>query len=329
VFNITNTVNVLIIDFLKKKLENKFFIFTLSIFFFIAGYISYHTFSDDSIHTAKQFENVLHKKEKRLADEMHALAKRAETNDYNSLFKTNPAYYNQLLKQDGLALLIYENDTLKFWSDNSIAVENWIKEICLDTKVAKLNNGWFEVVHPHTNANTTKTIVGLILIKNEYPYQNKYLANEFQEDFDVANETQLIINAPDADNSVKNYLGDYLFSLVFHPSKSAASLALIISMLFSILGFVFLFVFLKKLFFAVFSSLGKNYPTVLYIAVVILIRFLSIKFFFPQSFYSIDLFNPKVFANANSIWLSSLGDMLINVILFLLFDVCFFYGLRV
>jgi hypothetical protein len=35
----------------------------------------------------------------------------------------------------------------------------------------------------------------------------------------------------------------------------------------------------------------------------------------PESFYGFELFSPKVFADANSIWLTSLGDLLINVVL--------------
>ena len=309
---------------MKNNFKNKYFLFVFSALFFIAGYFTHHSSSEGFAPAISNFENILHKKELRLNDEMTALAKRAETQNYNQLFTEKPEYYNTLLEQEGLALLIYENDTLKFWNDNSIAVENWVKEVCLDSKMAKLRNGWFEVVRPHTNATTTKAIVGLILIKNEYPYQNKYLTNEFQKDFAVPAETKLITDKPNATNGVKNYIGDYLFSLEFNPANNSISFLSYFSVLCSLLGFVFLFALLKTFCAGLFSGYGRSYPTIIFIVVVILIRFITIKFSFPESFYGFDLFSPKIFANASSIWLSSLGDLLINILLLFYLTYIFF-----
>ena len=309
---------------MKLFFKNKYLLFALSVLFFTVGYLMHHYVSDGTAPTISGFEDVLHKKEARLNEEMLSLAKRAETQSYDQLFKEKPSYYNTMLEQEGLALLIYENDTLKFWNDNSIAVENWVKEVCLDSKMAKLRNGWFEVVRPHTNATTTKAIVGLILVKNEYPYQNKYLINEFQKDFALPAETKLITDNPNAVNGVKNYMGEYLFSLELDAANNSVSFLSYLSVLCSLLGALFLFAFLKLLCINLFGRSGKNYSTLAFISIIILIRFISIKFSFPECFYSFDLFGPKIFANANSIWLSSLGDLLINVLLLFYLTYIFF-----
>lgn len=309
---------------MKKFFKNKYLLFVCALVFFAAGAFLYYTFSGGAAPTITGFERVLHQKEVRLNDEMLALAKRAETDNYNDLFSKNPSYYNTLMEEEGIALLIYENDTLKFWSDNSIAVENWVKEVCLDSKMVKLHNGWFEVVRPHTNSTTTKAIVGLVLVKNEYPYQNKYLVNEFQKDFAVPAETKLITDNPDATNGVKNYKGEYLFSLDFNPANNSISLVTYFSVLLTLVGFVFLIVFFKAFCLSVFERYGKNYSTIIFIGLVVLVRYLSIKFNFPESFYSFDLFSPKVFANASSIWLASLGDLLLNVVLLFYLTYVFF-----
>lgn len=309
---------------MKNFFKNKFSLLSCSILFFIVGTVLYYTFSGGAAPTITSFEHVLHKKEFRLNDEMLALAKRAKTENYNELFSKNPDYYNVLMQEEGIALLIYENDTLKFWSDNSIAVENWVKEVCLDSKMVKLHNGWFEVVRPHTNATTTKAIVGLVLVKNEYPYQNKYLVNEFQKDFAVPAETKLITDNPNATNGVKNYTRDYLFSLEFNPANNSISLVSYISVLFTILGFIFLVLFLKAFCLDFFERYGKNYSVCIFILSLIFIRYLSIKLNFPESFYSFDLFSPTIFASANSIWLTSLGDLLLNVVLLFYLTYVFF-----
>ena len=278
---------------MKKFFKNKYFLFVAALLFFIGGAFLYYTFSGGAAPTITGFERVLHQKEVRLNDEMLALAKRAESDSYNDLFSKNPTYYNTLMQEEGIALLIYENDTLKFWSDNSIAVENWVKEVCLDSKMVKLHNGWFEVARPHTNATTTKAIVGLVLVKNEYPYQNKYLVNEFQKDFAVPAETKLITDNPNATNGVKNYNGDYLFSLDFNPANNSISLVTYVSVILTLIGFVFLIVFFKALCLSLFERYGKNYSTIAFIGLVILVRYVSIKFNFPESFYSFDLLVQK------------------------------------
>ncbi len=282
---------------------------------FLAAYFLYHPFVDGASPTISDFEQILHKKEKHLNDEMLSLAKRAETQNYHQLFAEKPACYNTLLEREGLALLIYENDTLKFWSDNSIAVENWMKEVCLDTKMVKLHNGWFEVMKPNTNSSTTKTIVGLILIKNEYPYQNKYLVNEFQKDFAVPAETKLMVNFPNATNQVKNLDQEYLFSLEFNSANNSIAWHSYFALVFNLFGFFFIILFLKKAFLSMQARIGNNTALVLFAVSVMLLRYFTIKFSVPEIFYDFELFSPKIYADASSVWLTSLGDLMINTVL--------------
>ena len=269
-----------------------------------------------STPSAASFEAVLHSKEKRLTEEMQLLAKQADTKSYDRLFSEKPEYYNQLMEKEGIALMIYENDTLKFWSDNSIAIENWIKEVCLDTKMVKLRNGWFEVMKPQTNSTTTKAVIGLLLIKNEYPYQNKYLVNEFQKDFDLHSDTKLITDKPNDKNSIRSMSGDYLFSLENITSQPNNSFLSFLVVLINLIIFICVLLFLQKLFFLRQEASNRNIKIILFVASIVLLRYLSIIFSYPDIFYTFDLFNPKVFGDASSIWLTSLGDLLINIILF-------------
>src|ERR1035437_8018647 len=239
---------------------------------------------DSASPTVAGFEKELHKKEQRLNDEMLTLAKRAETQNYNQLFAQKPNYYNTLLEQEGLALLIYENDTLKFWSDNSIAFDNWMKEVCLDTKMVKLQNGWFEVMRPVTNASTSKAIVGLILIKNEYPYQNKYLVNEFQKDFAVPPETKLSVVPTaklkgDTSNQITDANHDYLFSLEFKTAHNFIALRYYFALPFNLLGFIFLVLFLNETSLSLQSRPAFRETTILlFVFTVVLLRYLTLKF---------------------------------------------------
>lgn len=301
--------------------KNKFIPLLIAAFLFVSAYFLHRPLSENSSSVVKDFETVLHEKEKRLNKEMSLLAKLAEANNYSQLFIKKPVYYNDLLEKDGLALLIYENDTLKFWSDNSIAVENWIKEVCLDSRTAKLRNGWFEVMHPLTNSTTTKTIVGLVLIKNEFPYQNKYLTNEFQKNFSVPAETRLITDNSTAGHAIKNITGDYLFSLQYGSTGNSVSTVSYLAAFLNIIGFLVIVLFLRNRFLKL--PINKNSAVLLFILTIIILRYWAIKHSFPGGFYDFDLFSPVIFADAGSVWLSSLGDLLINIIL--LFYLIFFF----
>ena len=54
-------------------------------------------------------------------------------------------------------------------------------------------------------------IIGLILVKHEYPYQNKYLVNDFQKDFDVPTGTSIEIENG-GNNEIYSKNGEKLFS---------------------------------------------------------------------------------------------------------------------
>lgn len=299
---------------MKILFKNSYFLISIALLFFAASYFLLHPFEKGVSPIVIDFQKKLNEKEHRLITEMNLLAKRAEKSSYNQLFKESPAYYNTLLANDGLALLIYENDTLKFWNDNSIAVENWIKEVCLDTKMVKLSNGWFEVMRPHTNAVTSKTIIGLLLIKNEYPYQNKYLTNAFQKDFSVPPETTLTLSKTATSHTIKNREGDFLFSLKFNASDSI-SIFTLFALVLNLIAFCCIVLFIKKLSFHFANRIGKNYAVLCFIIIVLFLRYLTLITFFPECFYIFDLFKPSVYADANAIWLSSLGDVLINTLL--------------
>lgn len=300
---------------MKTKIPNKTPLFVVSIVCFLLAHVLHRPFSDNATRIAEKFEKTLHKKEEQLMKEMLLLAERGKSQTFKQLFLSNPEYYNNLMPEQGLALLIYENDTLKFWSDNSIAVENRIKEVCLDTKFIKLKNGWFEVMRPPTNANSSKTVVGFIKIKNEYPYQNKYLDNTFQHDFSVPEETRISENPNNTGFLIKNTSGDELFYLQINESAEPLSLLQHLAFLLNIIGMVCLILFLKD--FLVWFWSPKHTASVLFVISIIVLRYLSILFLFPATFYSYELFSPKIYADAQSVWLNSLGDLLINAFLLL------------
>lgn len=264
----------------------------------------------------ESFHSTLHQKERHLQEELDSLFINSQGKSYNEIFLADQHAKEHPYREEGIVLLIYQGDTLKYWSDNSAAVENYMREVCLDQRMTRLRNGWFETVMKPDN--TGRTFVGLLLIKNEYPYENQYLVNSFADGFRMPPETEIEVGLPSSTNAVHAADGTYLFSLVFKQegNKGLSVLQIILNILLSIFGTVFLISFMRKESSALKTQLGTRWPAIIFVGGLVLLRFLTILIHYPASFYDLPLFSPMHYGDAESFWNSNLGDFLINVALF-------------
>lgn len=259
------------------------------------------------------FVSTLHGKEQHLQEELDSLVAASKGRTYNEIFLSDH-HEEHPYREEGIVLLIYQGDTLKYWSDNSAAVENYMQEVCLDQRMTRLRNGWFETIL--RTDNTGRTFVGLLLIKNEYPYENQYLVNSFANGFRMPPETEIQLGQPTATNSVHASDGSYLFSLVFKQQGNTglSVLQIVLNILLTVTGVVFLVSFLRRE--TASLQMGTRWPLVIFIGSLIMLRFLTILIHYPASFYDLPLFSPLHYGDAGSFWNANLGDFLINVVLF-------------
>lgn len=265
---------------------------------------------------ARRTEKILHKKEnavKQKLDEYYAFL---QDHQPRELFYQNTAESENIFKTQGIVYLVYENDSLLYWSDNSASVENYMKEVCLDNSLAKLRNGYFEVIRHSGNKINTRQLIGLILLKNEFNYQNKYLTNEFFEEYKLPKGTELSEAITNSSTTVKNADGTPLFDLRL-PEQVYANPVLSAFSVFFYLLFFFALVFM---FWRTFLHNGKDLPKNRWVAIfllsVLLVRALMIFLRIPAVFYETDFYNPSIYGNADSFWFAYFGDVLINSLLF-------------
>ena len=154
--------------------------------------------------------NELEKEAKKSLDEIYLLS---QNKSPAKLFDLKEKKYLNLFKNKGIVFLVYENDSLIFWSDHSPAVENYRKEVCLDNQLAQLSNGWYEVIRHSENQKSTKHFIALILLKNEFQYQNKYLTNVFPKWFEMPNNSGLKEFTSSNSSVIKNLDNSNLFEL--------------------------------------------------------------------------------------------------------------------
>ncbi len=254
----------------------------------------------------KLFQNKLHEKETIIENHIRSLDADLKSISYADLFKDRLSDYESLYEKEGLVLLIYENDSLKFWSDNHIPVENHILKICLDSKIAKLNNGIYEV---RKKASGNKTIIGLILIKNTYSFNNDYLQDGFAVGFHLPETTEISDLKSHSNYDITSKEHQYLFTLgkIKHETHLWIDYFQIISF---VIFLFFLILLLERICFIWLHSRGFYlYYFVLGLSLSAL-RIVMIKFGFPEIIYNTDLFSPLVYAHSSIV--PSLGDLILH-----------------
>lgn len=311
---------------LKRIIRNRYFLLALSALLFVLAHLLEHPLRETHAEAVEDFESALHRKEEIARKELDSLASVAEKADYQYLFRNTAERYSRLYKKEGIILLIYENDTLNFWTNNSIAVENYMKEVCLDGHIAHLKNGWFEVMKSASKPTAVRTVVALILIKKEYPYQNQYLVNGFQEDFKMHGEAEVLDRPREGALDVSTSEGKYLCSISY-TGEPETPLSAFIAALACIVAILLLVLYLRAECDSLSESAGPNLGVLLFAGTIAALRYLSIKTSFPAPLYDLDLFSPIYYGDARSFWLPSLGDFLVNMVL--LFIVAYYAGRRI
>src|SRR6185312_8013485 len=138
-------------------------------------FLSFPSFNKIKSTTEKKLQNLNQEATVDL-DSIHQHLHHSSKNDFVSYLAKN---YANTFTEKGVAFFIYENDSLQFWTDNHPAVENYMLNVCLEKKIVKLKNGYYQVIRHSQNAYSSFQLYALVLIKNSFAYQNKYLRNSF------------------------------------------------------------------------------------------------------------------------------------------------------
>ena len=263
------------------------------------------------------FQNKLHQKEVTIEKLIHDFSREIETNNYNDLFKKQLVSYKSLYNTQGFVLLVYENDSLKFWSDNHIPVENFLLKICLDSKIVKLNNGFFEVRRKEVN---NKIIIGLILIKNDYSFNNEYLKDEFAIGFDMPANTNISENKSNSIFDIFSKEKHYLFTLNKIDAEAHLWIEYVQIVCF-LICLAFLILLAEQACFGLLHHIGFYAYYLSFGALLTIIRFGILKLGLPLSLYNTELFSPSIYAH--TAFIPSLGDLLLHASLL----AAYFYGL--
>jgi len=121
----------------------------------------------------KRFEKIFNKKEKFLDETLDQVIK--YENADSQMFSQEEI---DKLSKKNIAVLVYHDDSLVFWSDNSFKIPE--KSDKIGQSLVFLQNGWYFKKSKHTG---NKTVIGLILLKSQFNYENQFLKNEFPNEY--------------------------------------------------------------------------------------------------------------------------------------------------
>jgi two-component system nitrogen regulation sensor histidine kinase NtrY len=208
------------------------------------------------------------------------------------------------------SFFVFENGILKQWSNNEIALPENAGRIS-DMSVLHLPNGIFEAFEKDAG---NKRVIGLILLRKNYSYENKYLENHFSRGLELDNN--FILSSGKGTYQIKSSAGNVLLALDVTdtipdklPFKTPAWFYLLAFI--SLLTAAFLFFRRRNTTFIPIAIAGLS---------MLLIRYFMIRFHLPGELYYNDFFSPKIYGS--SFYFNSLGDFFLNAASLFFFSGC-------
>lgn len=211
----------------------------------------------------------------------------------------------------GLLLYYYKGGSLKHWTSSSTLPPLTPTSIDEGTGLYKLKNGWYQL-SKYTDTASGEVIVGLYEVKNEFPFENKFLKNEFATGFNVPHNISLSDQNIQGSVPVKNLNGDFMFCIYTASDVQEADInnLLLLAQL-VLLGLVFYYI--NKAARLIHSRLGFIAGFAVMLLLIALVRWGMIWFDQPSEFYKLDLFDPRYYGS--SVITKSLGDLVLNSVL--------------
>lgn len=293
------------------KTKISLFLSVAIVCFFVAFILSRSDFFTKNYFENKtHFETILKQKELRVTYLLSNISKKNEISDFDYFNHNNIANYSSLYEKEGIVLLIYDKNKLKFWSNNSVSFNNSLLKNKQIDEVQFLGNGWYRVIR---QIEGTKTYFGLILLKLEYSFQNQYIKNEFANGFNIPDNYKITTKKPSKYGAISSSEGKFLCNLEYNKTTENSWKKAMLSSIFYFISLIFIFAFLQHISLFFYQKNHSLLFPIFFISVILAIRYAMLQFGFPDSFYLLETFSPKQYAT--SFVSPSFGDFLINTVL--------------
>jgi len=268
-----------------------------------------------------RFEETLQDKELHIYsffDEIAGLVADSSVNDqiFSRLYQEHqPGRYNP-----GMELFLFHGDTLQYWTTNSVDIDPLFRPDIHERDVILCGNGWFM---KKERMEGDWRIVGLILVKNRYSHENRFLQNGFHEDFRVPEETLVDTSCSIPGNIIHDSWNRDLFSLDFSQVSRYSPFQSGLSLVLFLIGIFLFLLYIRHLVKSIEHPPRRNTAIFLGVIILVLLNAILLKMPIPGHISILELFQPEQYA-ASDIF-PTLADLLITTF-FTFFLVYIFYA---
>ncbi|NBC83382.1 MAG: hypothetical protein GVY19_08360 [Bacteroidetes bacterium] len=207
--------------------------------------------------------------------------------------------------------ILYQQDTLKWWTDISFQLTNtnW-QDISADT-IVRLNNSWQYVIPAREG---DKIVIGFVLLKYQFPYENKFLSNTYTSPFNLPREATIEPEQSAGNFAIANASGKTIGYVELADINKRNELKKWLGILCYVLALLSLLYGLYNIC-DHYEGRRRNLTILSVMAFLVLFKITIQRIKIPFLIYSSDLFSPSLFAD--SFRLPSLGDFLmLSIVLF-------------
>lgn len=296
-----------------RKISNKALLVFAGILFLVSLLFSFFHRSD-SAALCDQAQKNLSLKEQNTLKALSWLV--------NSIEPGNIEFSEQLLSEkkyfdkEGIILLAYLNDSLKFWTSTLAPMDVPVKSLPSDNGMLHLRNGWYEYF---THQESSVKCLALLLIKPEYDVQNSYFHNDFADWLELPAQSEIQYPPAHQPYTLRSVKGTPLFAFTA-TADTGISPVFLPSLLFFIAFIIALLAAVRQ------SITGKVTVKLFasYSIIALLLRSAMIYFKFPSFLYHSALYDLSIYGITGSFFNEYLGDVLINVFLFFSWTIVYY-----
>ncbi|MBI9061746.1 MAG: GHKL domain-containing protein [Marinilabiliaceae bacterium] len=299
---------------MKAKHYRNSLLFLFAIILFSFGQIVNNIYDKQDSFTsdAEQIQKAVLEKQRELKHYIYKLSQHDLKNDRH-IWQVMDS-----LSQSKIQYYLFKDSVPFAWSNQNVPLSNY--NIHRDFKpIQQFSNGWYL-------ADTTRlksyTILALNLLKEEYPYQNKFLKSSFDKKINLYCTPQIFIEENTTKYTISSLKNEYLFSLHFEDQLHLISSAEIISFIALTLSIILLLFVSAHVLKSLVNGRGGNSTFILAFFFLAILYCVFIKTCIPQSFLSLTLFSPYFFAYSDL--LPSLGALLAAGLFSLVFSFWFY-----
>ncbi len=260
----------------------------------------------------KRFEKIFNKKEKFLDETLDQVIK--YENADSQMFSQEEI---DKLNKKNIAVLVYHDDSLVFWSDNSFKIPE--KSDKIEQSLVFLQNGWYFKKNKHKG---NKSVIGLILLKSKFNYENQFLKNEFPNEYHLPSCYMISKNDSVGGGEIHALNGLIPFYLTKDKDLVCyGNAAYYISMVY-LFALLAILLCLRKVQQNLISKKAKTWGLFLLFLLLIMGYLFFIKVKFSIFYFSLDLFSP--YYCSLSEYIPSLGEFFLLSLFTFFFSYNFF-----